>query len=208
MSVLTRIAGVGRLFESGAGVVRLVTSGLVLSAAGGALVVTATGALFTDSAVVSANSFTTGTLDVSASPSTSAFSVSGMAPGDVQYAPLTISNDGSLEMRYALSSTTTENTLAAQLDMTIAVGVSSCDASGFSSGTTLFGPGDLGSTSGIDLIGNPATGQDSGDRVLAASASEALCFKVELPIGTGNSYQGTATSATFTAAAEQTANNT
>lgn len=207
MSALSNMFGIGNLFQSGAGVVRLITSGLVLSAAGGALVVTATGALFTDSAVVSANSFTTGTLDVSASPASAVFNISNMAPGDVQYAPLTISNDGSLEMRYALSSTTTENTLAGQLDMTINTGVTSCDASGFSSGTTVYGAGDLGSTSGVKLIGDPATGAQTGDRTLAASASETLCFKVILPLATGNSFQGTTTTATLTAAAEQTANN-
>ena len=207
MSAITNMFGIGEMLQSGAGIVRLITSGLVLTAAGGALAVTATGALFTDSAGVSANSFTTGTLDVSASPSSAVFNVSSLAPGDVEYAPLTISNDGSLEMRYALSSVTTENSLAAQLDLTVNTGVSTCDASGFNSGTTVYTTGDLGSTTGVNLIGDPTTGADTGDRTLAASTNEALCFKVSLPLSTGNSFQGTTTSATLTAAAEQTANN-
>lgn len=207
MTAISNLFGIGQMLQSGAGIVRLITSGLVLTAAGGALAVTATGALFTDSAVVSANSFTTGTLDVAASPASAVFNVASMAPGDDEYAALTISNSGSLAMRYALSSSTTENTLAAQLDLEIKTGVSSCDASGFSSGTTVYGAGDLGSTSGINLIGDPTTGAQSGDRTLAASANEALCFKVSLPLATGNSFQGTTTTATLTAAAEQTANN-
>jgi signal peptidase len=182
---LSNILGIGQMLQSGAGVVRLITSGLVLTAAGGALVVTTTGALFTDSAVVPANSFTTGTLDVNASPTSAVFNVSSMAPGDVEYAPLTISNGGSLALRYALSSSTTENTLAAQLDLRIKTGVSTCDASGFNSGTTVYGAGDLGSTTGVDLIGAPTTGAQTGDRTLAASASESLCFKVSLPLASG-----------------------
>lgn len=207
MNAITNMFGIGQMLQSGAGVVRLITSGLVLTAAGGALAVTATGALFTDSAVVSANSFTTGTLDINASPTSAVFNVASMAPGDVEYAPLTVSNGGSLALRYALSSSTTEDTLAAQLDLTIKTGVSSCDQSGFNSGTTVYGAGDLGSTSGVDLVGDPTTGAQAGDRTLAASANEALCFKVSLPLSTGNSFQGSTTTATLTASAEQTANN-
>ena len=56
-------------------------------------------------------------------------------------------------------------------------------------------------------IGNPASGADAGDRVIAAASSETLCFRLTLPIGTGNAYQGATTTTTFTFDAEQTANN-
>jgi hypothetical protein len=42
--------------------------------------------------------------------------------------------------------------------------------------------------------------------VLALGA-ETLCFKVELPLATGNLFQTAATTATFTFDAEQTKNN-
>jgi len=56
-------------------------------------------------------------------------------------------------------------------------------------------------------FGDPAQGAQAGDRVLAAGADEVLCFRIALPIGSGNAFQDAATSATFTFSAEQTANN-
>ena len=67
--------------------------------------------------------------------------------------------------------------------------------------------GDLGSTAGINVIGDPTTGDETGDRTLAASGSEVLCINVTLPSGTGNSFQGTTTTATLAFTSEQTVNN-
>ena len=50
-------------------------------------------------------------------------------------------------------------------------------------------------------------GADAGDRILAASGSERLRFKVTLPLSTGNAYQGTTCTVAFVFDAEQTANN-
>jgi hypothetical protein len=58
-----------------------------------------------------------------------------------------------------------------------------------------------------NVIGDPTTGSQAGDRTLAASANEVLCFSVILPLGTGNTSQGVTTTATFDFVAEQTANN-
>ena len=46
-----------------------------------------------------------------------------------------------------------------------------------------------------------------GDRTLAGATSETLCFQASLPVGTSNTFQGAATTATFTFSAEQTSNN-
>lgn len=165
-------------------------------------------ALFTDTASVPANAFSTGTLDISTSPTSALVTFSGMAPGDQVTAPITVSNAGTLNLRYAVTSTTTENTLAAQLDLTIKTGVTNCTNAGFTAdGTVIYGPGDLGSTTGVNIIGNPAQGSQAGDRTLAAGANEVLCFNVSLPSSTGDSYQGLSTTATFDFQAEQTANN-
>ena len=43
---------------------------------------TSTLAVFTDSAAVGSNSFTTGTVDISTSPTSALVTYSGMAPGD------------------------------------------------------------------------------------------------------------------------------
>jgi hypothetical protein len=119
-----------------------------------------------------------------------------------------VSNAGTLQLRYAVTSTTTENALAAQLDLTVKTGVTTCTNGGFATdGTVVYGPGDLGSTTGVNLIGDPGTGAQAGDRTLNAGANEVLCFRVSLPLATGNSFQGLTTTATVAFVAEQTANN-
>lgn len=191
-----------------AGTGRLVASGLLLAAAVTSVVVMATGALFTDTQSVASNTFSTGTVDIASSPTSALVTFSDMAPGDKVTAPITVSNNGTLQLRYAVSSTTTENTLAAQLDLTVKSGVTTCTNAGFAgSGTVLYGPADLGSTTGINVVGNPTTGSDTGDRPLNASGSEILCLQVSLPSATGNTFQGLNTTATLAFAAEQTANN-
>ncbi len=111
-------------------------------------------------------------------------------------------------MRYALTSTTTENVLAAQLDLTVKTGVTSCTTAGFGTdGTGVYGPDDLGSTGGSTIFGNPAQGPDTNDRVLNASSSEVLCVQVSLPLSTADAFQNLTTTATFTFDAEQTVNN-
>jgi len=165
-------------------------------------------ALFTDTASVPANTFTTGTVDISTSPTSALVTYSGMAPGDQVVNPITVSNAGTLQLRYAVTSTTTENTLAAQLDLTIKSGVTTCTTGGFDTdGTVVYAAADLGSTTGVNVIGDPTQGAQAGDRTLAASGSEVLCFKVSLPSSTGNTFQGLTTTATFAFQAEQTKNN-
>ncbi len=165
-------------------------------------------ALFTDTASVPANTFTTGTVDISTNPATALVTFSDMAPGDQVVNAITVSNAGSLELRYAVTSTTTEDVLAAQLDLTIKSGVTTCTIAGFDTdGTVVYAAGDLGSVAGTNVIGDPTQGAQAGDRTLAASGSEVLCFKVSLPSSTGNTFQGLTTTATFAFQAEQTKNN-
>ena len=165
-------------------------------------------ALFTDTASVPANTFSTGTVDINTAPLSALVTFSGMAPGDQVTNPITVTNAGTLQLRYAVTSTTTENTLAAQLDLTIKSGVTTCTNAGFSvDGTVVYATGDLGSTTGVNVIGNPAQGFQANDRTLNASANEVLCFNVSLPLATGNAFQGLSTTATFAFQAEQTANN-
>jgi hypothetical protein len=170
-------------------------------------VVGAASALFTDTQAVDANAFTTGTVDISTSPTTAMFTVADMAPGDVFYEEITVTNGGSLDLRYDLTSIATDvgdKNLAGQLDLTIASddGAGTCDAAGFATyGTEAYATGDLGNIDGVTAI------TLDSDRVLAESDAEALCFKIELPLSTGNAFQNATTTATFTFAAEQTDNN-
>ena len=165
-------------------------------------------AVFTSTASVGSNTFSTGTVTISTSPVSALVTFSGMAPGDQVTNPITVTNTGSLALRYAVTSTTTENTLAAQLSLTIKSGVTTCTNAAFgASGTVLYGPTSLGTIAGTNVVGNPARGAQAGDRTLAAAANEVLCFNVSLPLATGNTFQGLTTTATFAFQAEQTANN-
>lgn len=167
-------------------------------------------AVFTDSAAVGANSFTTGTVDISTSPTSALVTFSGMAPGDTTTQSLSVSNAGTLQLRYALSATATNTDAKALKDQlvltikTIDVTTPAAPCDNFD-GTQLY-TGDADSTAG-KLVGDSLQGAQTGDRTLAASASETLCFRVSLPSASGNTFQNATTTATFTFDAEQVANN-
>ena len=188
-------------------ITKAVASAMVMTLLAAVLALTAL-ALFTDTQSVPSNTFTTGSVDISTSPTSALVTFSGMAPGDQVTNPITVTNAGTLQLRYAVTGTTTENTLAGQLDLTIKSGVTTCTSAGFGvDGTVVYAAGDLGNTSAINLIGNPAQGSQAGDRTLNASANEVLCFNVSLPSSTGNTYQGLTSTATFAFQAEQTSSN-
>jgi spore coat-associated protein N len=171
---------------------------------------TSTLAVFTDAATVGSNSFTTGTVDISTSPTSALVTYSSMTPGDTTTQSLVVSNAGTLQLRYAVSSAATNTDskgLKDQLVLTIkTIDVTTpgtpCDNF---DGTQLY-TGDLDGTTGA-LVGSNAQGSQAGDRTLSASANETLCFRVNLPSSTGNAFQNATTTATFTFDAEQTANN-
>ena len=169
-----------------------------------------TGAIFTDSQDLNANSFTTGTLVLGLNPVTALFSVNNMAPGDTVSKPLDVSDAGTLGLRYAVTATATDldgKALRNQLNFTVYSGVTAanCTAGTTTGGTVLYGPTPIGASNGI--FGNPAQGAQAGDRALGAGANESLCFVADLPIATDNTFQGAATTVTFTFDAEQTKNN-
>ncbi len=157
-------------------------------------------AIFTDSDA-STWSFTTGTIDIESNPAV-VTAVTAMMPGDVAADFLTISNNGTADLRYAMTTTAT-NALGDELDVEVREEDldGACDdfdgAALVAAGTTLNGAG----------FGDVAQGADAGDRVLTGGASEVLCFQVSLPLLTGNGFQAATSTATFTFDAEQTANN-
>ena len=166
-------------------------------------------ALFTDSASVGSNTFSTSSIDIATSPTSALVTFSGMVPGDAVTNPLVVSNNGTMQLRYASSSSATNaDALALKDALTLTIKTIDVTTPGTPcddfDGTELY-TGDLDASAGL-LVGDPAQGADSGDRVLAASASETLCFKVELP-GSATGPEGAATTATFTFDAEQTVNN-
>jgi predicted ribosomally synthesized peptide with SipW-like signal peptide len=165
-------------------------------------VVSTTMAIFTDQVVVGSNTFSTATVDISATPASSFISFTSMLPGDTVTQPLTVSNSGTADFRYAATSTATNpdgKNLAGAINLIVKTQGTSCSAF---DGTTLYS----GALNGF-AFGNPAPGNQSGDRTLTAGSSEVLCFRASLPIGTGNTYQNATTTFSVTFDAEQTANN-
>jgi hypothetical protein len=158
-------------------------------------------AYFTDTQAVTGNAFATGTIDISTTPATALFGVSNMMPGDTTTQPLVVTNAGTGSLRYAMATSVVSGpALAGQLQLTVKTLGTSCAAF---DGTTVVTAGALSAAA----IGSNVQGPQAGDRTLAGGASETLCFRAVLPSSTGDTFQNTSTSVTFTFDAEQTANN-
>jgi hypothetical protein len=152
-------------------------------------------AVFTD-ADATDGAWTTGTISLVAGPATT-FGSGNLMPGDTGTQTVTVLNDGTGELRYAMESTETDpDGLLDQMDLDILAG--SCAAPG---ATLYSGP------FADAFLGSDAQGNDPGDRTVAAGDTDSLCFSWSLPLGTGNAFQDVTGAATFDFLAEQTDNN-
>ena len=159
-------------------------------------------AIFTSTPTLGGNAFTTGTVVLGLNPATALLTSASMMPGDTVAGSLLVSNSGTGQLRYAMTSASTNTDtkgLMNQIILTVKTLGTSCAVF---DGTSLYS-GALNAAA----FGNPAQGAQAGDRTLNAAASETLCFQANLPAATGNAYQGATTTTTFTFTAEQTANN-
>lgn len=163
------------------------------------------GALFTDSKTVTNNVFSTGTVALTAAKPVN-LSASGLAPGDVTFGYINVTNTGSLAMRYSIQNSLVTNTngVASHLNIQMKKTTqANCTVAGFAAGTAL-----INSTLGASaLLGNPAAGAHAGDQTLAAGATDGLCFRIELLTSAPNTVQNSSANSTLTFSAEQTANN-
>lgn len=158
-------------------------------------------ATFTDTQAA-VSTFTSGTVDLrlnADSTSSYAFTsmnLSNMKAGDEVYAPLTVSNNGTLPYTYTMASSATNadsKGLKDQLQLAakLVPNAGACTSVGFAAGTAVIASGNLS----VAAIGSA--------RALAASASEVLCFHVSLDATTGNAFQGATTTSTITFTASQ-----
>jgi predicted ribosomally synthesized peptide with SipW-like signal peptide len=155
-------------------------------------------AYFTDSDT-STGSFSSGTIILNLSTAT-VFNVSGMFPGDVQNATLTLTNAGTGQLRYSMTTAVNSGpSLAGQLTAVVKTRGTSCATF---DGTTLYS----GALSGA-AFGDPSVTGTVGDPTLNSGSNTDLCFRVTMPSATGNTFQGSSTGVTFTFDSEQTANN-
>jgi predicted ribosomally synthesized peptide with SipW-like signal peptide len=176
---------------------RAVAASVVVLAALAGVLALGVSALFTDQAAVGDNDFTTGTVDINTSPVSEVFTVSNMAPGDTATEKLDVTNGGTLQLKYGMSTGISGDApLAGQIDFEIRkqTNGADCDNNNFT-GTTVY-------TGKLD---NASIG--AGSELLNAGATQQLCMRAILPHDTGNAFQGKTTTATFTFAAAQTANN-
>ena len=154
-------------------------------------------AYFSDEETSTGNTFKAGTLDLALTGGTplpfQVTSSPGMAPGDTVTGTVTVINNGTLELRYAMTTTPDDGSI---LDEQLTVVITDPTPTQLYSGA-------LSSA----VIGNPAQGAQAGDRVLTAGASEVLTFTVTLPANSDNTYQGLSCTVNFVFNAEQTANN-
>jgi predicted ribosomally synthesized peptide with SipW-like signal peptide len=198
------------LVKGGRAMKKVVISLLVIGVVAAVALIGAV-ALFTDTETNPTNSFTTGTVILSIDPATAMFTVTAMAPGNVTYDGLQVTNGGSLELRYAMTTTDDDTSiLDEQLDLTIDVVTEDGDDNVWYTLDDVVGEANVYGADGVlatAVIGDPAQGADTGDRTLAASGSERLRFTVTLPQSTGNAYQGLTCTVAFVFDAEQTANN-
>jgi len=167
-------------------------------------------AIWTDQETVP-GTFSTGSIDLDGvAIDALILTTSAMMPGDTVTDDVLVSNIGSAQLRYALSTSSTNADAKALRDVltltvkTIDVTTPGVPCNDFD-GTTVLAATALGASGAA--FGNPVAGAHAGDRTLNAAASETLCFRVTLPSGTGNAYQSASTTTTFTFDAEQTASN-
>lgn len=197
-------------------------TGSILALAAVGVTSLTTSALFTDQDSLT-GTISTGTVVLAAEGVEFTMPVGGLAPGGTVVAPMTVSNTGSLELRYVLSvsaASTTPGTgtpgsgdLRTQLRARV-LQDATCTLESSAAAPVLgdtqdlvgqeFGlPGDL-----TPIVGDPATGEQTGDRVLAGvTGAETLCVRVDMALGADNTFQNTAAELTFQLDSEQTVNN-
>jgi spore coat-associated protein N len=173
----------------------------------------ATSSLLTTSASPGVSMFTTGSVIIGTDPATVALQAQNMALGDSVVRSVTVTNGGSLQLRYAITSTVTgSSTLAAGLQLTVWDENAEADqdlaCASTPPGTKLYSAGVIGSTSATtNIVGNVTQGAQTGDQTLNAGATQQLCLLVALPSNASSSLASQSLSATFTWNAEQTAHN-
>jgi spore coat-associated protein N len=129
----------------------------------------ATGAIFDDSANASVT-YTTGDVEIEANGQASATltAASNLAPGDTTYRPVSVTNVGSLDLRYAVSGITTSETknLSNALRYTIYRGMSvaECNAGNTASGTAIVSNATIGTPASVVMAKAPLRRHSGAER--------------------------------------------
>lgn len=141
---------------------RFVIGSLLLICVSALVISLGTFAYFSDSASSTGNTFSAGTLDISAGTSTWSAGVNNMKPGDTKTLTLTVNSLGTLPLNYTVSTA---------LGGVLAGGINPCYVSA------------------VRIDGVAATA-DSLTEASGADASDTVEVDVTMPAGAGNEYQG------------------
>ncbi|WP_372727499.1 TasA family protein [Nocardioides sp.] len=157
---------------------------------------TGTYAAWTDNAVVSGTSISSGTIDLRVDnqdsvPAYTTLNLATMVPGNSTAGQLTIKNNGTAPLKYT-ATTTAGNADGKGLGAALVVKVSSGTVQGISPAATCSGSALAGTES--TLGGNLVT----TGRLLQPGATETLCIQLTLPLAAATSLQGATTNVTLT----------
>lgn len=187
---------------------RLWTTVAILGLAAVGVTSLTTSALFTDRDETT-SAIQTGTIDLNSSQLDFVLPAGDLKPLDTVYAPVTVTNDGSLGFQYAISllaedtdttpapPATGTSTLSDELTLTLYAMLNAgdtCDAAGVGSLDLLQTVSGLPTVS-TPLVGTPGT-QSGANRKIGAGGSQDLCVQVDVA-DVGNEFQGTATDVTL-----------
>ena len=211
---------------------RLGATAAIFALAGLGITSLTTSALFTDRETT-AGDLLTGTVDVGLDGTdTFALPAEGLAPGDSVAKPITVTNDGSLALRYAVSYQTSDPTTALATDpalgaeaaptatedvrdwMSLEVFVVDathpCVAANDTNRDSAPPAATLSkdATAFTPILGSYLTTPFTDGRELTVSGSEQLCARATLDVDAGNALQATGTKITLRFDAEQVVNNT
>lgn len=197
---------------------RLWTTVIIVGLAAVGATTLTTSAIFTDGDSTSATIQTGNVNLVLGSPTQFAFAPQNLAPGSSTFVPLTVSNTGSLALRYAISYSGAAGTGTGTGNLTdvlelrmYALPAALCTQAGTDVATTINNTGAAVNNwpaVPADLVGSPAVGAQTGDRAISGgNNTEPLCARVDFPIGAGNEYQDTSATLKLQFDAEQTLNN-
>lgn len=153
-------------------------------------------AIFTDQVNNTGNSFTTGRIELTVSPSSTFFEVTDMLPGDASMQAVTVTNSGTGQMRWGVDSVSTTGTGSLQDQLVASIGVMNSTACASWDGASP-APVATGTFATVNWL----------NQTLNAGSTTNLCFRVALPLATGNAFQNKTASTTFQFDAEQTAHN-
>lgn len=156
-------------------------------------------AAFSDTVDAPTSTFTAGTLDLvgTGTPTfTTLMTAGNMKPGDAVYAPLALSNGGTLDLTYGMGVQTLGGT-GLPLTVSVKSGVTACTDVGWGTDGTVVRTDDP-----------VASAAFTGRTLTSPAGAETLCFRLQLPSTADNTAQGRTASVTFRFTAAPTASST